>query len=157
MAENENANSGDVEEFTVEALNTVEILSGETKALLGRILCFSTQISDAKLKLLTHPTLIPHFAPSFQFVRSRATPTSEEDLVKVFHLVLHMTNLSDHDLVVEKETILGSACAAVPEDLMLKGRKRIQSTDIMHFKEDDDIADTCMDDIKAEPLGEMDV
>ena len=153
LAKNVKEDFAEKDEFSVEALDTVEIEAGQTKSLVGRILCFSDQMSEVKLKLLTHPTLLANFAPSLQFVRSRATPRSEEDLVKVFHVVLHMTNLSEQDIMIEKETILGSACIAGPEDLLLKGRKRTSPSDALpqHTIDNVDIADISVDVASENP------
>merc|ERR1719470_402816 len=160
IKEETSENLATLEELSVEALDTVGIEAGRTKSLVGRILCFSDQISEIKLKLLTHPTLLANFAPILQFVRSRAAPGSEEDMVKVFHVVLHMTNLSEQDIMIEKETILGSAYTATPEDLLLKGRQRTSPSDAQHTIDNDDIVDSsegaASDDPSSQPDGIMD-
>ena len=57
--------------------------------------------------------------------------------MRIFHVVIHMSNISDQDILVEKETVLGSASVALPEDLIMVGRKKIQTNEDLKIEVDD--------------------
>ena len=57
--------------------------------------------------------------------------------MRIFHVVMHMSNISDQDILVEKETVLGSASVALPEDLIMVGRKKIQTNEDLKIEVDD--------------------